>query len=132
MWRTMLEDATYRIWTATFMPGSYFEGDWREGSTMRFLAKHEDSDKVSGMKAHVRANKTHEFISLEHFAEIHEDVEHPWAETGFENYTFRESADGTTVIVDMLNVPDEYAGMFEESWPAALIQLKELAEQASS
>jgi uncharacterized protein YndB with AHSA1/START domain len=128
VWATMLEDESYREWTSVFMPGSYYEGDWSEGSKMRFLGPHPENGKVSGMAAIVKENRPNEFISLEHYAEIHEDVEQVWAQTGFENYTFMEAEDGTDVIVDMLNVPDEYAPMFEEIWPGSLQKLKEITE----
>jgi uncharacterized protein YndB with AHSA1/START domain len=129
VWDAMLSDATYREWTAAFMPGSYFEGDWSEGSVMRFLAKDPETGKAGGMVSRVKENRSQEFISLEHYAELHDDVEQPWPESGFENYTFAETEGGTDVTVDMLNVPDEYAGMFDDSWPKSLEKLKEIAEK---
>lgn len=128
VWHTMLDDATYRQWTASFMPGSYFEGDWSAGSAMRFLAEDPESGKTGGMVATVKENRALEFISLEHYAEVRDDVEERWPEPGFENYTFSDAEGGTEVTVDMLNVPDEYAGMFDESWPIALKALKEIVE----
>ena len=129
VWDTMLDDVSYREWTGVFMPGSYYEGDWSEGSKMRFLGPHPESDKVSGMAAIVKEHRPLEFISLAHYAEIHEDVEHAWAKTGYENYTFTATDDGTDVAVDMIDVPDEYAEMFDESWPPSLAKLKEITER---
>lgn len=37
VWHTMLDDKTYREWTTEFNPGSYYEGDRKEGSEIRFL-----------------------------------------------------------------------------------------------
>lgn len=37
IWNTMLNDETYRIWTETFAPGSYYKGDWAQGSKILFL-----------------------------------------------------------------------------------------------
>jgi hypothetical protein len=37
VWDVLLDDATYRQWTAEFMAGSYAETDWQEGSIVRFL-----------------------------------------------------------------------------------------------
>lgn len=129
VWDTMLDDATYREWTTAFMPGSNFEGDWSAGSTMRFLSKDAESGKTSGMIAQVKENRPHEFISLEYSAIMNEDVEQPLPGNGFENYTFTDAGDGTEVSIDMLNVPDEYVSMFDESWPKALESLKALAEK---
>lgn len=49
--------------------------------------------------------------------------------SGLENYTLHDKDGGTEVSIDLLNLPDEYAGMFNDSWPKALEKLKELAEK---
>ncbi len=131
VWSTLLDDVTYREWSATFMPGSYYEGDWSEGSVMRFLTSHPEDGTVSGMLSRVKKHRPQEFISLEHYAEIRSNVETAWPRTGFENYTVKAVEGGTELTVDMLNVPDEYASMFDESWPPSLGKVKELAETAS-
>ena len=129
VWDTMLSDATYREWTSVFMPGSYFKGDWSEGSKMLFLGPNESGEGEGGMVSRVKENRPGEFISLEHLAEIRDGVETPWGNAGFENYTFKDSEEGTEVQIDILNLPEEYADMFNDSWPAALQKLKELAEK---
>ena len=37
VWDTMLKDETYREWTKPFCEGSYYRGDWSEGSKIIFL-----------------------------------------------------------------------------------------------
>jgi uncharacterized protein YndB with AHSA1/START domain len=129
VWEVMLNDATYREWTATFMPGSYYQGDWAEGSKMLFLGPAGEGKKDGGMAAIVKENRPQEFISLEYHAEIHDGVEVPMKGTGFENYTLQDKDGGTEVSVDLLGLPDEYADMFDDSWPKALETLKEIAEK---
>ena len=38
VWRAMLDDPTYRVWTQPFCAGSYYEGSWDEGAHIRFLS----------------------------------------------------------------------------------------------
>lgn len=128
VWDTMLSDATYRQWTAAFSPDSHFEGDWSIGSEMRFLSTNSDDGTQVGMAAHVRENRAHEYMSLEHFGEVKGDTVTSWDTTGFENYTLKDTEDGTEVTIDLIGVPDEYVSMYDDSWPKALESLKALAE----
>lgn len=129
VWDVMLDEATYRDWTSVFMPGSYYQGDWSEGSTMRFLGPGAEGEKEGGMVAIVKEYRPQEFVSLQYLAEIRDGAEVPMQGTGLENYTLQDGEGGTDVAIDLLNLPDEYAGMFNESWPKALERIKELAEE---
>src|SRR5688572_4275671 len=54
VWDTMLKDATYREWTSAFNPhGSWYEGSWEEGSTIRFLGPDENG-QVGGMVSRIK------------------------------------------------------------------------------
>lgn len=129
VWDVMLGDATYREWTAAFMPGSYYRGDWSQGSKMLFLGPDPNGGAEGGMVATVKDNRPHEHISLEYVAEVKGGVETPLHPGSFENYTFTDNGGGTDVSVELLNMPDEFAPMFEESWPKALETLKRIAEK---
>ncbi len=129
VWDTMLGDVTYREWSSAFMPGSYFKGDWSEGSKMLFLGPDPDGGKEGGMVAMVKENRPQEFVSLEYHAEIRDGVETPMEGTGSENYTLEDNDGGTEVIIDLLNLPEEYKDMFNDMWPKALEKLKEIAEK---
>lgn len=129
VWKTMLDDVTYREWTTVFSPGSYYQGDWSEGSKMLFLGPSPEDGKEGGMAAIVKENRPQEFMSLEYHAEIRDGVEVPMEGNGFENYSLKDKEGGTEVSIDLLNLPDEYADMFNEAWPKALETLKELAEK---
>lgn len=129
VWDVMLGDATYREWSSVFMPGSYFKGDWSEGSKILFLGPGAEGEKEGGMSAVVKENREHEFVSVEHKGEIRDGVEVPYDSTGTESYTFEDKEGGTEVSVDLTGLPDEYQDMFNEAWPKALEKLKELAEK---
>lgn len=132
VWETMLNDATYREWTAVFNPsgGSYYEGDWSQGSDIRFLGA-DEGGTVSGMISKIKESRPYEFVSIQHIGEIIKGEEkiYPGQSQGFENYTFNEVEGGTEVVVELIDLPYEYKEMFDDMWPKALEKLKELAER---
>lgn len=133
VWNTMFEDATYREWTKPFNPGSYYKGSWEEGSKILFVGLGEDG-KEGGMVSHIRKNRPHEFVSIEHVGLVMDGIEDTTSEAAkkwtpaFENYTFTEKDGGTEVSVDV-DIDDEHKAMFEGVWPLALEKLKEIAEK---
>lgn len=133
VWHALLDDAPYREWTKVFNPsGSYYEGEWKEGSDMNFYGPEEDGS-VSGMVAKIRTVRPNEFVSIEHMGMVTKGQKKMWTEeergTGFfENYTLNEKDGGTELIID-LNVEDEFEDMFKDMWPKALKTLKEIAER---
>jgi uncharacterized protein YndB with AHSA1/START domain len=135
VWDVMLGDATYREWTEAFHAGSYYKGDWSEGSKMLFLGPDESGKKEGGMVSRVKENRQYEFISLEHLGIVTDGVEDTtsgeatkWT-PAFENYTLTEKDGGTEVSVDMEVANDEFKEMFQGMWPKALLKLKEIAER---
>jgi uncharacterized protein YndB with AHSA1/START domain len=137
VWNTMLGLATYRIWTAPFNPpgaASSFKGDWSKGSKIFFVGIDDKTGKDdSGMYGEIVENKPHEFISVKQLGELKDGVESPWPnpeQAGFENYTLVEKDGGTEVLVEIVNLPDEWAEMMNEAWPKALAKLKEITEGA--
>ena len=130
----MLDDKTYREWTAAFNPGSYYKGDWSKGSKILFLGPDPKTGEEGGMVSRIAENKPYEFISIEHLGIVKNGVEDTTSEEArkwapaFENYTFKEKGGATEVLVEM-DIEDENKKMFEEMWPKALQKLKEIAEK---
>jgi len=135
VWDTMLDPVTYAEWTAPFNPGgSTYQGNWEQGSEIRFIGPDPKTGEEGGMFSRIAENRLHEFISIEHIGIIKNgivdttsDEVKKWA-PAFENYTFTEKDGGTEVVVEM-DVDEDYKAMFEEMWPKALQSLKELAER---
>ena len=134
VWDTMLQDATYRKWTRAFNPnGSWFEGDWRQGSTIRFVGSGQHGERM-GMVSRIKESRPPECISIEHLGFIHDGQEDTTSDEvkkwlpAFENYSFNERNGVTEVVVDV-DTDDDHQAMFEEMWPKALQDLKELAER---
>jgi uncharacterized protein YndB with AHSA1/START domain len=128
VWKTMLDEDTYRLWTDVFMPGSHYVGEWSEGSKILFLAP-DESGKMSGMISRIKENRKYEYVSIEHRGEVEDgkEKEMEWA-GALENYTFHEKDDKTEVLVDM-DANEEFKEMLQDIWPKALQKLKELAEK---
>ncbi|MNX20381.1 hypothetical protein D3C86_503220 [compost metagenome] len=134
VWKTMLEDATYREWTSAFSPGSYFEGSWEKGSEIRFLGPDPETGKLGGMVSRIHENRPHEFVSIAHVGLIEDgnvdttsERVKQWA-SAYENYTFQDKGGGTELLVD-IDVLEDYLEYFDDAWPKALQLLKALAEK---
>lgn len=135
VWSTMLNQDTYREWTRAFNEGGRFEGNWDQGSKMLFIGPDPETGKEGGMVSRIKENRPHEFISIEHLGIMKEGVEDTTSEEAkkfapaFENYTFTERDGGTEVSVDM-DVAEEFADFFKETWPKALAKVKEISEES--
>ncbi len=128
VWDVMLEQRTYREWTAEFAEGSYYEGSWEEGATMHFLAH-----GGSGMMAVIAASRPGEFLSIKHVGTIQngeEDTDseavRQWA-PAFENYTFVKHGTATEVVID-IDVTPEWEEFMNKAWPKALARLRRICE----
>ena len=57
VWDAMLAPDTYRIWTAPFMEGSYYEGSWVKGARIRFLAPDGSGARYPNLSLFVPADR---------------------------------------------------------------------------
>ena len=133
VWDVMLADDTYRQWTSAFNPGSYYKGDWSEGSKILFLGPAPDGSGEGGMVSRIRENRPHEFISIEHLGIVHNGVEDTesaeakkWA-PAYENYTLANKNGGTELTIEM-DIEAKEKQNFEKMWTDALSRLKKIAE----
>jgi uncharacterized protein YndB with AHSA1/START domain len=131
VWDTMLAPDTYREWTRAFMEGSYYEGSWDQGASIRFLAPNGE-----GMFSRIAESRPHEYVLIEHLGILKdgkEDRDNPqtkaWAGAK-EAYSFSEKDGLTTVAVDV-DSAGEMEADFAQMWPKALANLKEVCEKRS-
>lgn len=125
--------ATYEQWTALFNPTSTYEGSWNKGNKMLFLGTDEKGEK-GGMISEIAENIPNQFISIRHYGLVKGGIEitegpevEKWA-NGFENYSFKENNGNVTVVVD-LDTTEDFENYFSETYPNALLKLKEICEQ---
>ncbi len=128
VWEQMIDPEGYKIWTTAFCEGSYFEGSWKKGEKIQFMAPGGD-----GMASEIAENRLHEYISIRHIGEVRAgvvDTTSPavlaWA-PAYENYTFVDAKGGTDVTIT-LDTLSEYEKFMLETCPKALDLLKTLCE----
>jgi hypothetical protein len=128
VWNVMLPPDTYRLWTAEFAEGSYFEGSWAAGERIRFL-----SPGGNGLTSMIAENRAPEFFSIKHLGFIKDGVEDTeseevrrWAPS-FENYSFVDTGSETELRVD-IDVTPAYEEYMTRTWPKALAKLKAMCE----
>jgi hypothetical protein len=130
LWDTMLDPVTYKEWVNETWPGSYFEGEWKQGKQLRFI-----SPGRGGTLVALEEVKPYEYIAAKHIAVIRpdgsedrdSDVAKGWVGTT-EAYTFTEK-NGKTTLKTTMDINPEWAKMFENDWPKALASLKKIAER---
>ena len=133
IWDTVIGPETYKDWTSAFCAGSYFVGDWSEGSTMRFLGPSPEDGEEGGMLSKVVTHEPGMHIRIEHCGVIGDGVEifegpiydewipaveEYWLEAFGSDWTFRIATD----------VPPAYVEFFSGAWEKALARVKEIAE----
>lgn len=133
VWDAMLGPETYRVWTAAFCEGSYYEGSWDTGEKIRFLGPGGEG----GMTSVIAESRRPEFVSIKHLGIVKDGVEDTtspaataWA-PAFENYTFVDTG-GATELTAEVETPEDYEAFMNDAWPKALAKLKQICEEAAS
>jgi hypothetical protein len=128
VWEKLFGGESYRLWTAEFAEGSYFEGAWETGARIRFLVP-----SGHGMAAIIAENRPQEFLSIKHIGYVRDGVEDTdsemvkaWA-PAYENYTLTYAGLSTHLAVD-IDVTPEFEEYMTKVWPKALATLKQLCE----
>jgi len=130
VWEVLWDDATYRDWCAVFSPGSFLEGNLRQGAKVYFLGP----DR-SGMVSSVAEMKPNEYMDFKHLGVMNNGVEDLDSEAAkgwsgaHETYTLRGEGQQTELTVTT-ETTEEYNDYFNDAWPKALERLKSLAENA--
>jgi hypothetical protein len=135
VWKIMFADETYRQWTKPFNEGSYYIGNWEQGSEIRFVGSDDQGNaQAGGMYSTIAENRLYEFMSIKHLGIITNgvvdttsDEVKKWA-PAFENYTFTD-VDGVTQLDVDMDIDQDYKESFDAMWPKALAVLKKLAEK---
>ena len=126
VWHTLLDDASYRQWTAVFHPGSYAETDWKEGSKVLFKTQEGD-----GMVSKVTISRPYEEIRFQHLGVLKNNTEFvdeaatEWQ--GFETYKLKPVGPDTELYIEQ-DLEEKHVEWFDATWEKALQKVKELAE----
>lgn len=134
VWAAVINDAKYRLWASAFAEGTYFEGGWQEGDTIRFLMVDEEGRRM-GMVSQITASEHLKTITIRHLGLIADGVEdytskeaRKWV-PAYESYHL-EAIDGrTTRFAVDLEINEEFFDMFDGQWTVALEALKAVCEE---
>lgn len=129
VWNTLTDAETYRKWVKAFSPNSYFEGEWKQGTFMKFL-----DPEMGGTKAFLETLEPSDRILARHVSMIAQDGEETtegemcskWIGTT-EAYTLSEQGSSTALQIE-IRTHDDFVPMFESAWPKALKSIKTLSE----
>lgn len=128
----MTSPSTYADWAKAFSPGSTFEGNWTQGSTMLFYDPQQGGTiavlEVSQPPRHLKARHIG-MVDKNRKENSENEAAKKWIGTT-EEYRFHEKDGITTLDIVMTTHPD-FQKMFDHSWPPALQALKKLSEQGS-
>ncbi len=134
VWHTMLASTTYRKWAKPFGKDSFYEGDWNEGSEIKFLSL-DKKGKVDGVYSRIKESDKYVFLSIEHLGIIKNDKVDTtseevksWAPV-YENYRLTDNDDGSTTLDVEMDIEKANRALYENIWPEALGLLKNLCEQ---
>lgn len=130
VWEIMLQEETYKQWVAKSWPNSFYKGKWEKGEQVRFIGQ-----DGSGTLAELDEVKPYKRIFARHIAVLTpggvedktSDVAKGWIGTT-EAYQFAEHAGETTLTV-LIGTNPEWRKMFDDGWPAALEELKQITER---
>ncbi|NBR13321.1 MAG: hypothetical protein EBQ94_03005 [Flavobacteriales bacterium] len=125
VWKYLWELENYQSWTSVFCPGSYYEtSEFKEGNRIRLL-----TPEGHGMFSVLEKIDVNKFLAFKHLGDIIDFKEKEIAnwENAIESYELTEYENGTLlkVFVDTL---EKYIPYMEETFPKALLKLKEITE----
>lgn len=128
VWNTMLDRPSFEQRTSVFSVWSTYIGWRNQGNYIKFI-----DVTGQGMTSQIVENRKHKYISIKHFWDIMNnsswDIQtKSYDSPMYENYSFTEAHDATTLTITMEWIPNEYLHMMDMTWPLALEQLKLICE----
>ena len=129
VWNTLTDAQAYQKWVKAFSPNSYFEGEWKQGTFIKFL-----DPELGGTKALLETLEPCDRIVARHVSMIRKDGEETtegeigskWVGTT-EAYTLSEEDNSTSLQIN-IRTHGDFVPMFESAWPKALASIKTLSE----
>lgn len=124
VWDTLWNKDSYSQWTSAFQQGSRYEGTLEEGSIIKMF----DAES-NGMYNLVLVNKPYSEMKFKHLGWLYNGVEDSQDWTDSTETYLLETIGNATELTLMVNALDEFVDFFTNNMPAALAQIKILAEK---
>ncbi|WP_298806335.1 SRPBCC domain-containing protein [uncultured Pseudokineococcus sp.] len=127
VWDVLLDDATYRQWTAAFAEDCWAETDWSEGSEVRFLGPGR-----SGLRGRVVTSRRPELVDVEFDGLVvdgRDDVDSEGAREyrgAHETYRLSPVPGGTRLEISAA-MEEEHHDAMTAAWDDALARVQELS-----
>ena len=124
VWQVLFSQDAYKKWASAMNEGTYFEGNWEEGSIMKFL-----DSKNNGMYNLVEKNIPNKELRMKHLGWILEGELAPqnWEDSTLD-YILEANENGT-LLVGKVNSLDEFVDFFNSKYPKNFENIKHLAEE---
>lgn len=124
VWKVLFTQDAQQKWSSALNEGTYFIGNWEEGSVMKFL-----DQKNNGMYNLVLKNSPVKELSMKHLGWILEGELSPqdWGDSTI-TY-FLEPIENGTLLIAKVNSLDEFVDFFNSKYPQNFEKIKELSEQ---
>lgn len=123
VWEVLFTQDGYRKWSSAMNEGTYFEGNWEQGSIMRFL-----DPKNNGMYNLVEENIPNKVLKMKHLGWILDGELSP---QGWEDSTVHyllEPNENGTLLTAQVNSLDEFVDFFNTKYPQNFENIKKLSE----
>lgn len=124
VWDVLFTQDSYRKWSSAMNEGTYFEGNWEEGTIMKFL-----DPKNNGMYNLIYKNIPNKTLKMKHLGWILEGELSPqdWEESTV-TYHLENNEDGTLLTAEVISL-DEFVDFFNSKYPKNFELIKKLAEE---
>lgn len=127
VWDALWIPENYNKWTSVFSSDSHAIGEWKQGNEISFV----DGSK-SGLRSTITTlNKPKEMTFLHQGelknAELAEKSEWKGA---VESYIISENSKGECILITRMDVSEEFAGFFNETFLKGIEIVKEIAENS--
>ncbi|AZI32510.1 SRPBCC domain-containing protein [Kaistella carnis] len=124
VWDVLFTQDSYRKWSSAMNEGTYFEGNWEEGTIMKFL-----DPKNNGMYNLIEKNIPNKTLKMKHLGWILEGELSPqdWEESTV-TYHLENNEYGTLLTAEVISL-DEFVDFFNSKYPKNFELIKKLAEE---
>jgi len=128
VWQMLWEGENYTRWTEPFCPGTYIEGELKQGERVHLL-----SPSGEGMYSDIAFYRKNELLIFQHIGMLKDKMEIPLNDkterwTGsFESYRLTEK-DGKTHLRVEVDAIEDYYDYMKNTFPLALNRLREISE----
>ena len=123
VWKVLFTQDENRNWPSAVNEGTCFEGNWEEGSVMRFL-----DDENNGMYNQIEKNIPNRELVMKHLGWIYDGELSPqdWEDSTV-TYLLESNENGTLLIAKV-NALDEFVDLFNVKYLSILEKLMKLSE----